>query len=171
MKTLEIAHYHYPSPIDELVVIGDAEKLYYLDFADNAARMKTLCTRRWGPYQLQPGTDVLAMRARLERYFAGEVDAFTGLACSPGGSAFQQRVWQGLQAIPHGTTVAYQQLATDIGQARAVRAVANANANNPIAIIIPCHRVIGQDGALRGYAGGLARKAWLLRHEGVSIRA
>ncbi|WP_110687649.1 methylated-DNA--[protein]-cysteine S-methyltransferase [Salinicola aestuarinus] len=102
---------------------------------------------------------------QLQAYFAGELERFE-LALSPQGTDFQQRVWQALAAIPWGETKSYRELAVAIEHPTASRAVGMANARNPLPIIVPCHRVIGTDGTLTGYAGGLARKRWLLEHEG-----
>lgn len=102
----------------------------------------------------------------LAGYFAGDLVALDALTVAPAGSDFQQRVWALLRTIPPGETRSYGDLARQLGQPGAARAVGLANGANPIAIIIPCHRVIGANGTLTGYAGGMARKAWLLRHEG-----
>ena len=101
---------------------------------------------------------------QLQAYFNGQLQQFdVPLAAS--GTAFQQRVWQALLAIPYGQTASYKDIATRLGDVNAVRAVGMANARNPIAIMVPCHRIIGSDGSLTGYAGGLAKKHWLLQHE------
>jgi len=103
--------------------------------------------------------------AQIEAYFSGRLQNFD-LPLAPQGTDFQQRVWQALRQIPFGKTASYQDIARAVGNPKAVRAVGGANHHNPIAIIIPCHRVIGADGKLTGYGGGLWRKEWLLRHEG-----
>lgn len=108
--------------------------------------------------------------AQLAAYFAGERRAFD-LPLTPRGSEFQKLVWAELTRIPFGETATYAEVARRIGRPSAVRAVARANATNPIGIVVPCHRVIGTDGKLRGYAGGLERKAWLLNHEGAQTLA
>lgn len=100
----------------------------------------------------------------LERYFAGELRDFE-LALAPAGTPFQQRVWRELVRIPYGETISYMELARRVGNPRAVRAVGRANGANPIPVVVPCHRVIGADGTLTGYAGGLERKRWLLALE------
>lgn len=102
---------------------------------------------------------------QLNHYFAGELSQFD-LPLAPPGTPFQQQVWQQLQGIPYGTTCSYKAVASNIDNPKAVRAVGLANGRNPIAIIIPCHRVIGANGHLTGYAGGLDKKTWLLNHEG-----
>ena len=101
---------------------------------------------------------------QLQDYFEGKREQFD-LKLNPQGTDFQQTVWKQLQTIPYGKSMSYLELSKQLGDVKAIRAVANANGKNPIWIIIPCHRVIGTDGSLTGYAGGLARKQWLLNHE------
>ena len=107
-----------------------------------------------------------AARAQLEEYFTGARTAFD-LPLRPDGSSFQQRVWSRLREIPFGETISYTELARRVGDPSAVRAVGGANARNPLPIVVPCHRVIGADGSLTGFGGGIERKRWLLAHEGV----
>lgn len=101
---------------------------------------------------------------QLNEYFNGNRKQFS-LKLNPIGTAFQQRVWKTLQTIPYGKTISYLELSKQLGDIKAIRAVASANGKNPLWIIIPCHRVIGSDGSLTGYAGGINRKQWLLEHE------
>ena len=101
---------------------------------------------------------------QLQQYFAGELKEFD-LKLNPRGTDFQKRVWQALLRIPYGHTTSYMDLAKELGDPLAIRAVAAANGKNPLWILVPCHRVIGSDGSLTGYAGGLWRKKWLLEHE------
>ena len=103
-------------------------------------------------------------KKQLEEYFEGDREEFD-LMLTPYGTAFQRNVWDALQQIPHGKTVSYLELSRKLGDALAIRAIASANGKNPIAIIIPCHRVIGSDGSLTGYAGGLHRKRFLINLE------
>ena len=110
------------------------------------------------------------LRAQLAAYFAGELVEFD-LALGPRGTAFQRRVWESLIEIPYGETISYAQLAVRIGEPRAIRAVGAANGRNPLPIVVPCHRVIGADGSLTGYAGGLGRKRLLLELEGSLVGA
>lgn len=105
-----------------------------------------------------------AAREQLAAYFAGDLQVFD-LPLSVGGTPFQQAVWQGLAQIPYGETWTYRDLAAHLGNAKAVRAVGLANGRNPVSIVVPCHRVVGADGSLTGYGGGLDRKQWLLAHE------
>ena len=101
---------------------------------------------------------------QLKEYFKGEREHFS-IKLNPQGTEFQKRVWEELQIIPYGKTLSYLELSKQLGDVKAIRAVANANGKNPLWIIIPCHRVIGSNGSLIGYAGGLHRKQWLLEHE------
>ena len=101
---------------------------------------------------------------QLNEYFAGDRTLFD-LKLNPEGTTFQKQVWDALQTIPYGKTLSYLELSKQLGDVKAIRAVANANGKNPLWIIVPCHRVIGSDGSLTGYAGGLHRKQWLLEHE------
>ncbi len=162
----------YKSHIGEIRIIADGERLCFLDFKDNAERIERLLGRRYGAFRISRQANVLNMQSRMQRYFDGDWQAFEGLTAeqlATGGSDFQERVWDALKTIAVGKTLSYSQLSSAIKRPTAVRAVANANANNPLAIIIPCHRVIGKDGSLRGYAGGEYRKNWLLHHEGCPV--
>lgn len=146
------------TPIGNLLLAGDGERLSHLYME----------LRRWGPddtkgWRRSDGLFVEA-RSQLEAYFAGDLLEFD-LAIAPEGTPFQQRVWSALRAIPYGETVSYGDVARTIGEPKAVRAVGAANGRNPISIVIPCHRVVGADGTLIGYGGGLERKRWLLAHE------
>ncbi|MDO6390212.1 methylated-DNA--[protein]-cysteine S-methyltransferase [Pontibacter sp. BT731] len=108
---------------------------------------------------------ISACALQLEEYFAGKRQDFD-LTLAPAGTPFQKQVWHTLQGIPHGKTTSYLAIARGVSGEKAIRAVGAANGRNPICIVVPCHRVIGSDGSLTGYAGGLWRKEWLLRHEG-----
>lgn len=106
---------------------------------------------------------------QLQEYFTGERTVFT-FSIAPQGTAFQKQVWQALLQIPYGTTTSYLKLSEKLGDVKAIRAVAAANGKNPLWIVVPCHRVIGNNGSLIGYAGGLWRKQWLLEHEKAPIQ-
>jgi methylated-DNA-[protein]-cysteine S-methyltransferase len=106
-----------------------------------------------------------AIRNAIDDYFAGDLDAIDAIAVRLHGTQFQRQVWTALRDIPVGTTISYKELATRIGRPTATRAVGLANGSNPVAIVVPCHRVIGANGTLTGYGGGLDRKRWLLAHE------
>mgnify|MGYP000256460077 FL=1 len=155
------------SPLGPLLVVTDARGVVHaLDFADFEPRMRRLMRLRHGAVDLAEGGETGPVRAALTAYFAGDATALDDLPLETGGTDFQRAVWQALRAIPHGQTRTYGQLAEAIGRPTAVRAVGLANGANAIALIVPCHRVIGRDGTLTGYAGGLERKQWLLALEG-----
>ncbi len=154
------------SPVGRLLIAGDGEgSLVSLDFEEYPERMQTLLASRFGSCELQQGADPIGIVDKLERYFAEGVDTFTGVPVNLTGSALQVQVWQALRNIPAGETRSYGQLAASLGRPKASRAVGHANSLNPVGIVVPCHRVIGSNGKLTGYAGGLHRKEWLLRHE------
>jgi len=152
------------SPIGPLTLADRAERLCLLHFgADGGAIDTTLA--RWYPGEPRARRPIPRLREALSRYFAGELAAIDGIAVELNGTEFQKRVWQALRRIPSGTTLSYAELARRIGDPAAVRAVGTANGANPVALVVPCHRVIGSDGSLTGYGGGLERKRWLLDHE------
>lgn len=155
------------TPVGEVLLVTDANgAVRALDFADYEARMMRLLARHLPGFVLKAGRAPEPVRRAVIAYFDGDLAALDGLAVKTGGTAFQRTVWAALRAIPPGQTRSYGQLAAAIGSPRAVRAAGLANGQNPVAVIVPCHRVIGSNGALTGYAGGLERKLWLLRHEG-----
>ncbi len=154
------------SPIGTVLLVADESHVVSLDFADYEARCAALLAKRYGAYRLVPASDPLGASAKVEAYFAGALDALDDLPVETGGTAFQRKVWLGLKAIPAGTTWSYGGFAARLGLPKAPRAVGYANSLNPVAIALPCHRVIGADGSLTGYGGGLDRKRWLLAHEG-----
>ena len=158
------------TPIGELIVIADRQgRLRTIDWTDHEARMKQLLDRHYGKgrYTLTPKRDPGGLTSAMRRYFKGEIGVLKELAVATAGTPFQQSVWKALRRIKDGTTISYAELARRIGRPRAVRAAGLANGQNPISIVVPCHRVIGSDGSLTGYGGGLSRKQWLLAHEGV----
>lgn len=155
-----------PSPIGEILLAWDEEGvLRALDFHDHAARFHRLLDRHYGASTLAPGETPVVVREALGRFFAGDLAAIDALPVRTNGSEFQRRVWAALRGIPPARPTSYGQLAVTIGAPTASRAVGLANGANPIAIVVPCHRVIGADGSLTGYGGGLDRKRWLLDHE------
>ncbi len=164
------------TPIGELIVVADGDgNLRTIDWTDHEARMKRLLDRQYGPgnsaegaYQLKPARNPGGLSTAMRRYFDGDLDAIAKLPVKTAGTAFQRNVWRALSRIKCGTTISYAELARRIGKPRAVRAVGLANGQNPISIVVPCHRVIGSDGSLTGYGGGIDRKKWLLKHEGVA---
>lgn len=160
------------TPIGELIVIADGEgQLRTIDWTDHEARMKQLLDRYYGKgrYTLAPRRDPGGLTSAMRRYFKGEIDVLATLPVATDGTLFQRSVWKALRKIKDGTTISYSELARRIGRPKAVRAAGLANGQNPISIVVPCHRVIGANGSLTGYGGGIERKQWLLRHEGVSV--
>jgi methylated-DNA-[protein]-cysteine S-methyltransferase len=150
---------YHDSPIGRLLLSGDAQGLQQL--------LMDVDRKPWrigDDWQLANG-ELDSVCRQLDEYFAGRRQRFD-LQLAPQGTEFQRAVWQALQGIPFGQTRCYSALAEQIARPKAVRAVGAANGANPIAVIIPCHRVIGRDGSLTGYAGGLTRKALLLQLEG-----
>ena len=155
------------TPTGEVLLVVDADGVVRaLDFAGYEDRMSRLLRRHWGEVELVEGRAPAAVRSAVEAWFGGDLTALDGLRVKTNGTDFQRAVWAALRAIPAGETRTYGQLAAAIGSPKAVRAAGLANGQNPIAVIVPCHRVIGASGALTGYAGGLERKQWLLAHEG-----
>ncbi len=159
-----------PSPVGPMLVVTEGEVLRVLDFHDYDDRMRTLLKRHYGEVVVEEGRTPAAIADALTAYFDGEIHAIDRIRTETGGSAFQRQVWAGLRTIPHGETWSYGRLASAVGKPGASRAVGLANGANPIAIVVPCHRVIGADRSLTGYGGGLHRKRWLLRHEGADFR-
>ena len=158
------------SPIGTVYLVTDGKAVRAIDFGGYEARMHRLLGRHYGEYHLQSAKDTTGASSRLIDYFAGDLEAVQGLAVATNGTSFQQAVWRALRSIPTGTTVSYAAIAEQIGRPKACRAVGLANGSNPIAIVVPCHRVIGANEGLTGYGGGLERKQWLLEHEGVSLK-
>lgn len=158
------------TPVGEVLLVTDGDgAVRALDFADYEPRMMRLLGRHAPDVELVAGQAPGAVRDAVEAYFAGDARALDGLTVRTGGTEFQRSVWAALRAIPAGETRSYGQLAAAVGSPKAVRAAGLANGQNPIAVIVPCHRVIGANGTLTGYAGGLERKRWLLAHEGVAV--
>lgn len=160
------------TPIGPLLLVTDERGvLRSLGIGDDEAGMRESLRRQYGAgIVLVPGAVPIAIHSALGAYFAGDLAALAGIPWATGGTPFQRAVWEVLAEIPAGTTTSYGALAVKIGSPKAVRAVGMANGANPIAIVLPCHRVIGADGTLTGYGGGLERKRWLLAHEGVLLR-
>ena len=150
-----------------LVVTDDGQRLRAVDWEDHEDRMRRLFRRRYGEsaVALKDAPRASAARRALDAYFEGELDALLQATVAANGTPFQSEVWTALREIPAGATLSYGALASRIGRPKAVRAVGLANGANPIALFVPCHRVIGADSSLTGYGGGLNRKRWLLAHE------
>lgn len=152
-----------------LIIVDETGTLRVADFHDYDARMHALLARHYGAegqgYVIGRAPLPASPRSAFERYFAGDLRAIDTIPVATGGTAFQRSVWAALRDIPAGETTSYGALAHAIGNPESVRAVGLANGANPIAIVVPCHRVIGANGSLTGYGGGLERKKWLLDHE------
>jgi methylated-DNA-[protein]-cysteine S-methyltransferase len=169
-KTLTLSR--LGTPIGEALLVSDEDGvLRAFDFADYEDRMRRLMRRHYGDQPIGEGPVPTGPAEAIGRYFAGDLDALDGLEMRTNGTAFQRRVWATLRTIPSGETLSYRQLAERIGSPKAMRAVGLANGANPVALVAPCHRVIGADGGLTGYGGGLHRKQWLLTHEGAHFRS
>jgi methylated-DNA-[protein]-cysteine S-methyltransferase len=158
------------SPLGTILLVTSDTALLALDFHDYDERMRRLLRAHYGEVEVREGRERLGVREALERYFAGDLSALDALPTQTNGTPFQREVWAALRTIPAGTTLSYGALARRIGKPNAMRAVGLANGANPIGIVVPCHRVIGADGTLTGYGGGLPRKRWLLAHEGVELQ-
>ncbi len=144
---------YYKSPIGNLRIISNECDIIKIEFTADFFKMEII------PAQIQKCIN------QLDEYFKGERKEFS-VGINPAGTEFQGKIWNLLIKIPYGKTISYIELSKQFGNEKAIRAIASANGKNPIPIIIPCHRVIGNDGSLTGYAGGLLKKQWLLEHEG-----
>jgi len=164
MTTLEIAR--HPTPLGYVRMALHEGALCALVFEDSQPPLSWMLERRFGRFVSgEPSIGAARVAHALAAYFGGDLCELDALAVDPGGSAFQQAVWSALRAVPAGETVSYAALARGIGRPDAARAVGAACGANPIWLVVPCHRAIGSDGRLVGYAGGLQRKGWLLGHE------
>ena len=152
-----------------LLVTDSAGALRALDWDDYEHRMRELLRLHHGAVDLVDQPAPMAMKAALSAYFEGDLDQLSRIEWRIAGTAFQQKVWTALAKIPVGTTMSYGALAAEIEMPKAIRAVGHANGSNPISVVLPCHRLIAADGSLVKYGGGLERKRWLLRHEGVEV--
>jgi methylated-DNA-[protein]-cysteine S-methyltransferase len=161
------------TPIGALLIVCDENgKLRAAEFHDHEDRMHRslrLSSASHGGYDLRKARAPVSVRAPIEAYFAGDLNAIDAIEVATGGTPFQQKVWRALRKIMPGKTLTYGTLAHRIGADRAMRAVGAANGANPVSVIVPCHRLIGANGSLIRYGGGLERKRWLLQHEGVEV--
>jgi methylated-DNA-[protein]-cysteine S-methyltransferase len=156
------------TPLGDLMLLADESgHLRVVEWVDHGDRMHLLLSRQYRSMQItmESRRNPFGLTSALESYFSGDLESIQSLPVSSGGTAFQQSVWRSLRSIPSGETISYGGLAKKLGIAAAVRAVGLANGANLISIVVPCHRVIGADGSLTGYGGGLHRKEWLLDHE------
>jgi methylated-DNA-[protein]-cysteine S-methyltransferase len=159
------------TPIGEaLLVTDEAGYLRAYDWADRESSMTRLLRLHYGSLTPQPGAAPRRVKALLRRYFEGDIACLGAIEWRTAGTPFQRAVWSALTTIAPGATLSYGALAQKLGWPKSVRAVGLANGSNPISVVVPCHRVIGSDGSLTGYGGGLDRKRWLLTHEGAAFR-
>lgn len=157
------------TPLGEMLLVADGDgSLRAVDWTDHEARMHRLLRLHYGKdgFRLEPSRSLNGLTYAMSRYFVGELAAIDSLPVQTAGTPFQREVWRALREIPCGSTISYARLAERIGRPSAVRAVGLANGSNPVGVVVPCHRVIGADGSLTGYGGGIERKRWLLQHEG-----
>lgn len=159
----------FDSPVGDILLVSDGKQLNAVDYGDYEHRMLGLLQTHHKTLKLSPANNPGGFSDRLRAYFSGALDAIEALPVDPAGTEFQQQVWRSLLTIPCGEVWSYGQLAQQLGKPGAARAVGLANSKNPISIVVPCHRVVGANGKLTGYAGGLERKRWLLNHEGATL--
>jgi methylated-DNA-[protein]-cysteine S-methyltransferase len=166
---MDVTETKMESPIGELRLVASDAGICRVAFGPPEPELRRELERRFGDVRVAEADHRRAVldRARraLDRYFSGADETFEGIPLDPGGTEFQRQVWSSLKRIPAGETRSYAEIAAAVSRPRATRAVGSANRVNPIPVIVPCHRVIGSDGAMRGYAGRIDRKEWLLRHE------
>ena len=156
------------SPIGELTVAARGSKVCLVHFGPINKYVRTALTAWYPDTPIEPAKDPGGVVSVLSRYFDGDLTSLDEVEVELHGTPFQQRVWNALRTVTPGTTASYAELAGRVGAPAAVRAVGAANGANPVAVVLPCHRIIGSNGRLTGYGGGLERKRWLLHHEGVS---
>jgi methylated-DNA-[protein]-cysteine S-methyltransferase len=166
---MKIATATVRSPVGDLVAFVRDGKLCALTFADHRDQAVRNLKRRYGDVALTPARDPAGVSTALGRYLKGDLTALDALPIETDGTPFQRAVWAALRRVPAGQTWSYEELARAVKSPRAVRAVGTANGANPIALVVPCHRVIRNGGHLGGYGGGLERKRWLLVHEGALL--
>jgi methylated-DNA-[protein]-cysteine S-methyltransferase len=159
------------TPIGTALLVTDAAGvLRALDWQEFEPRMRELLRLQYGAVVLEDARSPKELRTALTAYFKGDLDRLNTIKWRVAGTPFQQKVWTALPRIPAGTTMSYGALAAKLDAPKAMRAVGHANGCNPISVVVPCHRLIGANGALVKYGGGLERKRWLLEHEGVVLK-
>jgi len=164
-ETVELNIDRIASPVGRIALVMRDRHIVTIQFNDHWDGAERNLKRRFGEFHLNPITNPHGNSDCIRRYFDGVTDAFDNCLFDTGGTDFQQRVWKKLPDIGWGKTLSYGELADQINRPKASRAVGAANGQNPISLALPCHRVIGADGTLTGYGGGLKRKQWLLAHE------
>jgi methylated-DNA-[protein]-cysteine S-methyltransferase len=156
------------SPVGKLTIAAHGSSVCLVHFGAATPRVKATISAWYPDVAIESAGDPGGAVDALHRYFAGDLAALDEVDVDLHGTGFQRSVWMALRSVKVGTTMSYAQLAARVGAPSAVRAVGAANGANPIAVILPCHRIIGSNGSLTGYGGGLDRKRWLLDHEGVA---
>jgi methylated-DNA-[protein]-cysteine S-methyltransferase len=167
-KVLQLLLDQIETPLGELLIAADQDgNLRATSWSDYQIYLRPSLELHYGRngFTIKPGSNPDGLTDAIARYFAGDLSAIDTLPVQTGGTPFQRDVWRALREIPCGTTISYAALAARIDRPNAVRAVGLANGSNPVGVVVPCHRVIGSDGSLTGYGGGIERKRWLLRHE------
>jgi methylated-DNA-[protein]-cysteine S-methyltransferase len=158
------------SPIGKLTLASRDGRVCLLHFGAVDRTVRQMLDRWYPAETIEADADPAGAVSRLRAYFDGDLNALESIAVELNGTPFQKRVWETLRAVRPGTTAAYSEIARLISAPSAVRAVGAANGANPVAVIVPCHRIVGTNGSLTGYGGGLPRKQWLLEHEGLRLR-
>jgi methylated-DNA-[protein]-cysteine S-methyltransferase len=156
------------TPIGDMMIAADCKgSLRVVLFTEDEEIVRRYLRLHYGErgFSVEPARNPHGLSEAIAQYFAGDLDIISTLPVETGGTVFQREVWHALREIPCGTTISYGKLAEHIGRPAAVRAVGLANGANPVAVVVPCHRVIGANGSLTGYGGGIERKRWLLNHE------
>ncbi|TMJ41018.1 MAG: methylated-DNA--[protein]-cysteine S-methyltransferase [Alphaproteobacteria bacterium] len=161
---------HIETPIGTMLLMVEGDTMIGLEFDDQPERYMKDIGRRFPDHEMRERVNPCGFSDHVLAYYKGDLEAIDGLPTRGDGTPFQERVWAELRRIKVGTTISYGELAMRLGDRNAMRAVGLANGRNPISVVVPCHRVIGADGTLTGYGGGVPRKSWLLNHEGVPIR-
>jgi methylated-DNA-[protein]-cysteine S-methyltransferase len=167
-RTLRCLVDRIATPIGAMMIAADEEgKLRVALFTEDEEVIHRYLRLQVGAkeFTLEPAKNPNGLTTAISNYFEGNLGIIDALPVETGGTPFQQDVWRALRAIPRGSTTSYGKLAEQIGRPAAVRAVGLANGANPVAVVVPCHRVIGANGSLTGYGGGIERKRWLLDHE------
>ena len=162
---LRLDRFEGPGPIGTVWLVAREGVLVAMEFGEPEERLFPMLRRRFGAAVRLEAAALTGLIALIRRYFDGDLAILAEVPIDAGGTGFQRSVWEALRAIPPGETLGYGELAALLGRPRAARAVGMANGQNPISLVVPCHRLIGASGALTGYGGGLMRKEWLLAHE------
>ena len=157
------------TPIGDMILVARDGVLLLLEFEDQMPRIERQMKARFAEFEMQLSTNPFGLSDVVRDYFSGNINAIDNILTDGGGTSFEKQVWSELRKIPTGTTVSYGSIARKLGDINLSRAVGTANGRNPISIVVPCHRVIGADGSMTGYGGGIHRKEWLLRHEGALL--